>query len=219
MILDRIGGLITISLMMLVTLPFLTTTVTDPSKRFGMILCMVLVLTGFASLFLLERFPVSLQRMRLVRFVSELGRRARVIFINPHLRTRIIGVSALGQLAVCVAFWLLVGALGEPVSLLTCLLVVPPALLITAVPITISGWGVREGAMIIGLGLGGISSETAVAASLVYGLLSMATALPGGVLWLVLRRRGAIAHPDAHDLPEFDGLAKPDPAPTAGRSG
>ena len=190
-ILERVGGLITIALMVLITLPFLTSTVTDPTKRFGLILCMALILVGVLTLFLLERLPVGLQRLRPIRFASDLGRQAWVLFVNPRLRYRIFGISALGQIALSLAIWLLVVDLGEQVSLLTCLLVVPPALLMTAIPITISGWGVREGALIIGLGLGGVSSETAVAASLVFGLLTMAFGLPGGLLWLRQRPHGA----------------------------
>ena len=52
-------------------------------------------------------------------------------------------------------------------------------------PISIAGWGVREGAMVIMLGLVGISSESALALSLLYGIILTIVGLAGGILWLI----------------------------------
>src|SRR5207245_1602017 len=66
----------------------------------------------------------------------------------------------------------------------------PPVVLLTAVPISISGWGVREGAMVACLGLAGVPSEEALSVSLLLGAVSVIVGLAGGVIWLVSPERG-----------------------------
>jgi glycosyltransferase 2 family protein len=54
-----------------------------------------------------------------------------------------------------------------------------PALLIATMPIALAGWGVREGAMIVGYGLFGVAPGAALAVSVGFGLASLAVSLPG----------------------------------------
>ena len=55
-------------------------------------------------------------------------------------------------------------------------LVVPLATLFMLIPISIAGWGVREGVMIVGLGYLSVLPEQALALSILYGLLMLITA-------------------------------------------
>jgi uncharacterized membrane protein YbhN (UPF0104 family) len=63
-------------------------------------------------------------------------------------------------------------------------------MLVTMAPISFAGWGVREGAMIVGLGLAGIAAADALAVSVAFGLLQVVLGVPGGVLWLARRSAG-----------------------------
>ena len=69
------------------------------------------------------------------------------------------------------------------ISLLDCLLILPPVMLISALPISIAGWGVREGAMIVGLGLAGVPGEQALALSIQFALAGSAVSLLGAIPW------------------------------------
>jgi uncharacterized membrane protein YbhN (UPF0104 family) len=55
--------------------------------------------------------------------------------------------------------------------------IVPGALLITIIPFSIGGWGLRESAVIIGFGLLGMNAERAFALSVMFGVLSMISAV------------------------------------------
>lgn len=77
------------------------------------------------------------------------------------LATHLLGVVLIYALARVVA---------TPISLLDCLLIVPATLLISAIPISFGGWGVREGALAAGFGIAGLSSEAGVATSVLFGL-------------------------------------------------
>jgi glycosyltransferase 2 family protein len=91
-------------------------------------------------------------------FVS--GRPGHVALLMA-LATHISGIVLIHELARAVA---------TPISLLDCLLIVPPTLLISSVPISLGGWGVREGALAAGFVLVGATSEAGVATSVLFGL-------------------------------------------------
>ena len=84
-----------------------------------------------------------------------------------------------------VVIYILAVDLGIAISFLASFVLFPIVILFMLVPISIAGWGVREGAMVIFLGLVGISSESALAVSLLYGIILTIVGLAGGILWLI----------------------------------
>jgi hypothetical protein len=60
--------------------------------------------------------------------------------------------------------------------------------LITVLPISLAGWGVREVTVVALLGMLGVEDEAALLLSIEFGLLAMLVSLPGGVLWLFVGR-------------------------------
>lgn len=82
---------------------------------------------------------------------------------------------------------LLAFALGVKVSFVTFLLVVPVVFLITLIPVSYAGWGVREAGSVWMFGLVGIESETSLAMSVSFGLLLVIAGLPGLFIWALKR--------------------------------
>jgi len=72
-------------------------------------------------------------------------------------------------------------AMGIPLTLMDCLLVTPPVVLLSAVPISIAGWGVREGVMVASLSMIGVTSENALAISVLLGFTMLANGLLGAL--------------------------------------
>jgi hypothetical protein len=62
---------------------------------------------------------------------------------------------------------------------------VPSVLLLATVPVSVAGWGVREGAMVATFGLLGVPAGGAAAASVLFGMGMVITALPGGLFWFL----------------------------------
>ena len=91
------------------------------------------------------------------------------------------------QLLNVLVFWLLGQSLGLPTSLQQWFIVAPTVLLVSMLPISIGGWGVREGAMVVALHGFGISAEDALLPSVLFGLCAVAATLPGGILWVINR--------------------------------
>jgi hypothetical protein len=62
--------------------------------------------------------------------------------------------------------------------------IVAAATLLSAIPVSVNGWGVREGAMIAGFSLLGVAAPDSLSISILYGLCLMASVMPGSVMWL-----------------------------------
>lgn len=61
---------------------------------------------------------------------------------------------------------------------------VPPVLLLSIIPVSLAGWGVREGAMVGIFLLVGAAKASILSVSILYGLLLIVASLPGLLLWL-----------------------------------
>jgi len=152
-------------------------------------LALVGALGGCALLMVMVRLPSALTRFRIVRGVVVLAVDARRTLLHPGYAARALGWSLLGHANLSVVIYFLARALGIDVGLLACMVLFPPVLLAQIVPISLAGWGVREGAVVALFGLVGVAADGALALSILYGLVMAVTSVPGVVLWLGSGRR------------------------------
>ena len=80
------------------------------------------------------------------------------------------------------AFGLCAWAVGAPLSAGPVFTIVPIVLFSMLIPLTVSGWGVREGAAAVLLPLAGIAAADAVAASVLFGVAMLLAVLPSFVI-------------------------------------
>ncbi len=118
---------------------------------------------------------------------------------GPWLAT-VVGLSAASQAVGVASFWMLFRALALPVGFLDVGWVRSAMLLLLMLPVTVAGFGVREGGLILLLGPLGVSSAQAVAVSLLRFCTGLVAALIGGVvelknLWLAKAGRPAVPDP------------------------
>lgn len=143
----------------------------------------IFILTGFifAPVFvnvLVKKLP---QRLRLKGRARYGIRYLHVLANNPLLLSKILLLSLIAQLSFFVSVFCLC-AVGDVELTFTQLLTVLPVIsLIAALPISIGGWGVREGAFVFGLGLLGIPMETAFIISIQVGLIGMLCMILAGI--------------------------------------
>jgi len=146
-------------------------------------------LAGLGVLMALDRMPGSLHRWRIVRGLAMLAADARKVFLSPLDTAKVLFWCLAGHVNVTFALFLLALGLGLEVTFVDCLALFPPVLLVTTLPISVAGWGVREGAMVAAFALVGVPNEGALVLSLLFGLIGIVMALPGGVIWLLSRDR------------------------------
>lgn len=141
------------------------------------------------ALVLLQLRPIkrALRGFRLVKPVLDLTDELTGLVSTPSRAIAVFGLAFAVHGCSIGAFWLSAHAIGEPLGLIEAAVIVPPMLLIAMMPISVAGWGVREGVALVGLGLQGVSPEAAISIALLFGLALLVASLPGSLLWLTRR--------------------------------
>ena len=93
-------------------------------------------------------------------------------------------------LAVVIA-WCVVRSIAAPVLFGQVFQLVPPVMLITMMPISIAGWGVREATMGLAFGYAGLMSSEGVNVSLLFGAVSFIVGAFGGLVWIFSAEKAA----------------------------
>jgi uncharacterized membrane protein YbhN (UPF0104 family) len=143
---------------------------------------------GLIVLSRLDRVPESWKRSRIVRGFGQLAEDTRKCFFRPRNGAPILAIALIGHVNLAMVVWALALGLDAPVTLVDCLVLVPPVILVATLPISIAGWGAREVAMVTVFGLIGVPSAQATALSVLFGIATLLIALPGGLFWLIERR-------------------------------
>ena len=189
---DRVLGLVLLIAVIGASLPKLYARIDDLTIR--TVLSAIVVGGAVAlALFLIvgERLVRLLDRWRITRPFGKLANDFRRLFTQAGPMVVLIGLSIAVHLLTVITVALLAWGVEIQVDVVDCLIVVPTVILILTLPISIAGWGVREGAMVAGFGLVGVAADDALALSVLYGLATLLIALPGGLVWLIDRPRGA----------------------------
>ncbi len=169
---------------------------------------------GLILLMVLDRLPDALTRFRIVRGMHALAGDTRKLFLHPAPAALALVFGVLTHVNISFCVYLLAQGLGVDVTWLDCMVLMPPVILVTTLPVSIAGWGVREGAMTVAFALVGVSQGGAVVLSLSMGLLGIVITLPAGIVWLLGRKKGeaiSAAEAEAAVEQELDHAADEEP--------
>jgi uncharacterized protein (TIRG00374 family) len=119
--------------------------------------------------------------------VARIGRQMGESFRNRPAVLQVLALSFVFQATVVCLGWITFVAIGAPVPLAACFLFIPIISAIQMVPVSLNGFGVREGAYVFFFGSAGLAAPQAVAASLLFALLVALVSLPGGILFAARR--------------------------------
>jgi len=183
LVVDRVFSFLGLILVCAAGLPVMATTAQDPLVARGLL---TLVGGGLVCLILLLglRFvPRAMASWRGVDAIVALSRSAWAVLGSARHAPPVLALMVVPHLIDITVTWGYAQALGSPMTWSQMALVFPPAILVAAVPVSIAGWGLREGALVLGFGVIGQPAEVALACSLFYGLSAVATGLIGGAIW------------------------------------
>lgn len=107
------------------------------------------------------------------------------------LLTRLAILSLGTVMANLAAFLFAARATGTALPPAVALIMLPLILAAMLLPVTVSGWGLREGAAAVLFPMAGFSAEAGLAASVAFGLVFLVASLPGLAVMLWPRRRNA----------------------------
>lgn len=184
-VLDRVLGLTSLMLLAALAQPLFYERVQSTAARLSFSAVFVVAVCGIFALLLIGYLPLWVRRWKVVGGLVDMSHAARKVFVTPSVLFPVTVLSVLGHLISVTIVYLLAGSLNLGVSFLDCLVMVPSVLLLATVPVSVAGWGVREGAMVATFGLLGVPAGGAAAASVLFGMGMVITALPGGLFWFL----------------------------------
>lgn len=195
---DRGVAMVVLLVLATLTIPIFLLRIDAPWTRWFVPVPAAMLIAGFAALlFGTEARLAYFARWRPLRPFAILVADMRRIVLTASESPTILLLSVAVHVSVIGSVWLLARALAIDVAFLDCLVLVPPIVVLTLAPVSIAGWGVREGAMVLGFALVGVSEADALALSVATGLSLMAASIPGGVLWLLRGRPATHGTPAA----------------------
>jgi uncharacterized membrane protein YbhN (UPF0104 family) len=178
--LDRVVGLTSL-LLVNVAAHALAPDLLPAQAYFAINLIVLGGLAGFVGALLLRRLP-WFETHPLMSRIKNLSRRLHQAL--RYDRLALLVASLLIHLLAMLCLYASGHALGLEYGLVVYLAMVPPALLLTLIPISVAGWGVREGAMVALFSLIGADRAAVLTLSVLYGVMLIAVSSPGLLIYL-----------------------------------
>lgn len=142
-----------------------------------------------AALVVVAALCVAGFRKPLLRYLRHLGSDLRLALLGwPALAVQLVTSAGIVVTYLSVFMLLAWGLAGEDTGMVTDWLILLPLcaglLLAMSLPLTVAGWGVREGVAILLWPMAGLPAEQGAALSVAYGLLVLVSSLPGALVLL-----------------------------------
>lgn len=206
-VLDRLAGMAGLLVVAALGLPVLFSVVGDSLARWAIPVVIGAGACGYAVLLTIDRVPAAFLRWRVFSWAVPFAADSRRVFLIRRTSAAILGLSIVNHLALALLVLIIARGLGIAVGVLECLVLVPPVLLVSTLPVSIAGWGVREGAMVTAFGFVGVAESEAVALGVLFGLAVLVVGLPGGLIWFLTGRERVRS-------PSLDSVSDTTPAET-----
>ena len=179
---DRVIGLV--GLLVLNLIASLIFYGTFPSDFSQLIIFISLAgILGFSSLFIFHNFAF-LENIKVINLLHRLSKRLNEHYTSKTLLLKHISISVAVHMLTVLAIYGISLSIDAHLSFQMLLIAVPPVFLLTIVPVSLAGWGIREGAMVGIFTLVGADPAKVLAMSILYGLLLIISAIPGSYFWM-----------------------------------
>jgi uncharacterized membrane protein YbhN (UPF0104 family) len=185
---DRFAGLAGLLILNICAL-VLSGDILPPRIRYLLITLLVLLLVALVALLYLRKFRLF-TRTRWLGIIGQLSERYYQVYSTPLSVGIQLGLSILIHLCAMTALYLLGIGIDLNYPLAVYLVLVPPVILLTLLPISLAGWGIREGAMVGFFLLIGADRTKVLSFSILYGILVLVHSLPG--LWVYLAQKNKL---------------------------
>jgi len=174
---DRILGLAGLLILNLLANFFLPDLL--PDNLFLMINFIVLSgIIGFIAFIYVHKIKY-LYRGRIFKYLLRISTQLNKILHNLSSISFHLIIGVLIHLFSIINIYLVGQSVGLEYDLLTISVIVPPVILLTLIPVSLAGWGIREGAMIGFFGLIGGNNANILSMSILYGIILIIASLPG----------------------------------------
>ena len=189
---DRAIGLIALAIIIVASLPWSYRLITDSNGRSALLLVDFAALAGGVGFLVLGRLPWSwLKRWWGTHHLHACSVIANRVIFSRKRGPKVAVLSLLVHILAVVIAWCVVQSIAAPVVFSQIFQLVPPVMLITMLPISIAGWGVREATMGLAFGYAGLMTNEGVNVSLLFGAVSFMVGAFGGLVWIFSAEKAA----------------------------
>ena len=189
---DRAIGLIALSIIIVASLPWSYNLISNPDGRLALLFVDFAALAGGLGFLILGMLQWPwLKRWWVTHHIHACAVIANRVIFSRRRGPKIVVLSLLVHLLTVVIAWCVVQSIAAPVTFGQTFQVIPPVMLITMLPISIAGWGVREATMGLAFGYAGLMASEGVNISLLYGAVSFFVGAFGGLVWIFSAEKAA----------------------------
>lgn len=139
---------------------------------------------GAAAALGLAALPVLVRWTNRFGRVRRLAERGRLYLAHPWLLLNTLALSLVVQVANVGLVWLVGRAIGAPVPAAYYCILVPMVSLLTLLPVSLNGMGIREGGTVLFLAPLGIGAGTALSVAFLWFAVGTVASLGGGCVYL-----------------------------------
>lgn len=188
-LIDRAIGLAVLALLIAASLPWSLRLIADPQGRVALLLVDIAAIAGGIGFLVLGFLQWRwLTRWQIVRHLQECSQIAgRLVTSRVHGPSLVI-LSLLVNVLNAVIAWAIIRSIGAGASFAQLFLLIPPVMLVTTIPISIAGWGLREATMALAFGYAALRPDDGVSASLLFGIVNFVAGALGGLVWILSRK-------------------------------
>ena len=182
---DRAIALIALAVIIVASLPWSYSLIGDPYGRSALLFVDFAALAAGAGFLILGRLPWPwLKRWWGTHHLHACSVIANRLIFSRERGPKLAALSLLVHILTAVIAWCVVRSIAAPVLFDQIFQLVPPVMLITMLPISIAGWGVREATMGLAFGYAGLATAEGVNVSLLFGCVSFIIGAFGGLVWI-----------------------------------
>jgi len=183
--LDRAIGLIALALLVVVSLPLSWRLILSSHGRYGVIVIGLASLAAGMGFLLLGQLKWTwLNAWFPIRHLRSCSILANQILVGPSsFRIGVISISI--HLLAVAMIWCVAQSITPDPQALKLFTLVPPVMLITMLPISIAGWGLRETSMMMAFRYAGLPEADGLIISLLFGAMTFVVGAVGGLVWIL----------------------------------
>jgi len=182
---DRAIGLIALALIIVASLPWSYVMIADGKGRLALLFVDFAALAGGLGFLLLGYLPWNwLRSWWPTRHVHACSVIASKVIFNARSGPKIAVLSLTIHVLAVVIAWCAVRSIAAPANFEQVFMLIPPIMLITMMPISIAGWGVREATMMVAFGYAGLVRADGTMVSLLFGAVAFIIGCAGGLVWI-----------------------------------
>ncbi|WP_108522919.1 lysylphosphatidylglycerol synthase transmembrane domain-containing protein [Bradyrhizobium algeriense] len=184
-LIDRAVGLIALAFIIVASLPWSYAMIGDANGRLALVFVDLVALTGGMGFLLLGHLEWAwLKSWWPIKHFHACSAIANQVIFSKKSGLKIAMLSFTIHVLAVVIAWCCVRAIEVPGDFEQLLILTPPIMLITTMPISIAGWGVREATMMVAFGYAGLAQTDGTVVSILFGAVYFIVGALGGLLWI-----------------------------------